>query len=157
MFVLTCFLTLEFGYFWQTLRGPFSAVSTPSFASKYSFESSRRDLQDVHTFPPLESNLKTMKSASGKRHPGEKHRPGEETGRPQQCSEAWGKQEKRRCTRHSALTGRAPHSKMQLKFVKHVRINVCFQNFNYVLPLVTVVWCPKFTNFDEQFPEFQQC
>ena len=75
---------------WQTLRGPFSAVSTPIFASKYSFESSWRDLQDLHlcvfwekiteieneimkcilmkriytydTFAPFESNLKTMKS-----------------------------------------------------------------------------------------------
>ena len=26
--------------FWQTLRGPFSAVSTPNFASKHSLESS---------------------------------------------------------------------------------------------------------------------
>ena len=34
--------------FWQTLRGPFSAVSTPIFASKYSFESSWRDLQELH-------------------------------------------------------------------------------------------------------------
>ena len=34
--------------FWQTLRGWFSAVSPPNFASKYSFESSWRDLQDLH-------------------------------------------------------------------------------------------------------------
>ena len=52
--------------FWQTLRGPFSAVSTPKFASKYSFESSWRDLQDLLTFAPFESNRRTMKSASGK-------------------------------------------------------------------------------------------
>ena len=38
MFIRTCFLTLVI--FWLTLRGPFSAVSTPNFASKYSFESS---------------------------------------------------------------------------------------------------------------------
>ena len=36
MFYSNLFLT--FGYFWQTLRGPLSAVSTPNFASKYSFE-----------------------------------------------------------------------------------------------------------------------
>ena len=30
----------------QTLRGSFSAASTPMFASKYSLESSRRDLHD---------------------------------------------------------------------------------------------------------------
>ena len=39
--------------FWQTLRGPFSDVSTPKFASKYSFESSWRDLQNLQTFAPL--------------------------------------------------------------------------------------------------------
>ena len=39
--------------FLQTLRGSFSAVSTPIFASKYSLESSRRDLQDLHAFAPL--------------------------------------------------------------------------------------------------------
>ena len=37
----------------QTLRGPFSAVSKPNFASKYSLESSWRDLQDLHAFAPL--------------------------------------------------------------------------------------------------------
>ena len=37
----------------QTLRGSFSAVSTPNFASKYSLESSWRDLQDLHAFAPL--------------------------------------------------------------------------------------------------------
>ena len=61
--------------------------------SKYSFESSWRDLPDLHTCRPSESNdsnLKTMKSASGKRHLGEKHSPGEETIRQQQCSEARG-------------------------------------------------------------------
>ena len=41
----------------QTLRGSFSAVSTPIFASKYSLESSSRDLQDLHTFAPLRPQL----------------------------------------------------------------------------------------------------
>ena len=36
-----------------TLRGSFSAVSTPKFASKYSLESSWRDPQDLHAFAPL--------------------------------------------------------------------------------------------------------
>ena len=39
--------------FWQTLRGSFSAVSKPNFAIKYSFDSSWRDLQDLHAFAPL--------------------------------------------------------------------------------------------------------
>ena len=39
----------------QTLRGSFSAVSKPIFAIKYSLESSRRDLQDLHSFAPLRS------------------------------------------------------------------------------------------------------
>ena len=33
--------------FWQTWRSSFSAVSTPIFASKYSLESSRRDLHNA--------------------------------------------------------------------------------------------------------------
>ena len=37
----------------QTLGGSFSAVSKPNFASKYSFESSWRDLEDLHAFAPL--------------------------------------------------------------------------------------------------------
>ena len=37
----------------RTLRGSFSAVSTPNFARKYSLESSWRDLQDLHAFAPL--------------------------------------------------------------------------------------------------------
>ena len=35
----------------QTLRGSFSAVSTPIFASKRSLESSWRNLQDLHSWP----------------------------------------------------------------------------------------------------------
>ena len=31
----------------QTLQGSFSAVSKPNFASKYAFESSRRDLHNI--------------------------------------------------------------------------------------------------------------
>ena len=37
----------------QTSNGSFSAVSKPIFASKHSLESSRRDLQDLHTSAPL--------------------------------------------------------------------------------------------------------
>ena len=36
-----------------------------------------------------------MKNASGKRHPGEKHSPGEETNRAQKYNEAWRKQRKK--------------------------------------------------------------
>jgi hypothetical protein len=36
--------------FLQTLRGSFSAVSTPILASKYSLVSSWRDLQDLHLY-----------------------------------------------------------------------------------------------------------
>ena len=41
--------------FLQILGGSFSAVSTSIFTSKYSLESSWRDLQDLHTFAPLRS------------------------------------------------------------------------------------------------------
>ena len=50
--------------FLQTLRGSFSAVSTPIFASKYSLESSWRDLQDLHTFAPLRSQNFSQKSST---------------------------------------------------------------------------------------------
>ena len=52
------------GIFLQTLRGSFSAVSTPIFASKYSLESSWRDLQDLHTFAPLRSQNFSQKSST---------------------------------------------------------------------------------------------
>ena len=39
----------------QTCRGSFSAVSKPIFATKYSFFSIFRDLQDLHTFAPLQT------------------------------------------------------------------------------------------------------
>ena len=38
----------------QTLQGSFSAVSAPIVASKYAFFRIFRDLQDAHTFAPLE-------------------------------------------------------------------------------------------------------
>ena len=39
----------------QTLEGSFSAVSTATIATKYSFFQVFRDLQDFHTFAPLRS------------------------------------------------------------------------------------------------------
>ena len=45
-----------------------SAISKPNFASKYSFECSGRDLQDLHlcvfwdTFAPFESNLRSFRN-----------------------------------------------------------------------------------------------
>ena len=39
----------------RTCRGSFFAVSKPNFATKYSFCSIFRDLQDKHTFAPLQS------------------------------------------------------------------------------------------------------
>ena len=41
----------------ETWQGSFSAVSKPNFASKYSFESSWRDLQDLHAFARLQSQI----------------------------------------------------------------------------------------------------
>ena len=59
--------------FKQTLMDSFSAVSTPNFASKYSLESSWRDLQDLHlwsfmrllhTFAPLRFQNFSQKSST---------------------------------------------------------------------------------------------
>ena len=47
--------TEYFIQFLQTLGGPFSAVSTATIATKYSFFQDFRDLQDFHTFAPLRS------------------------------------------------------------------------------------------------------
>ena len=80
----------------ETLKDSFSAVSTANFASKHSFESSRRDLQDLHVrLGPWDSNLKTKKNASGKRPPHEAHGSGDETIRPQRSSEAERNSEKK--------------------------------------------------------------
>ena len=40
-------LSIEHAFRCQTLEGSFSAVSKPNFASKYAFESSRRDLHNA--------------------------------------------------------------------------------------------------------------
>ena len=40
LYVCSSFFSNSLTHLWQTLRGPFLAVSTPVFASKYSFESS---------------------------------------------------------------------------------------------------------------------
>ena len=57
--------------------------------------------QDLHTFAPWDSNLKTKKSASGKRPPGEAHGPGTEAIRPQQ--RCLGKSRKEGAHGHAAL------------------------------------------------------
>ena len=44
---------LKFHRFSPTWKGSFSAVSKPIFATKYSFCSIFRDLQDYHSFAPL--------------------------------------------------------------------------------------------------------
>ena len=47
----------------QTLQGSFSAVSKPNFASKYSFESSRRDLHNALLCTVLYSQIFVLKTA----------------------------------------------------------------------------------------------
>ena len=107
----------------------------PNFARKYSFESSWRDLQDLHTFAPSDSNLETMRSASGKRHPGEKHNPGEETSRPQQCRELW---------IQNSTKARQTFSHLNfLSFVSRMSHILCN-------------WCPKFIRFDGFLSGIQQ-
>ena len=46
---------LDFGP--QTVEGSFSSVSKPNFATQCSLESSGRDLSDLHSFAPLESEV----------------------------------------------------------------------------------------------------
>ena len=45
----------DLGRFWQTSEGSFSAVSTPPIAIIGAFFSNFRDLQDLHTFAPLQT------------------------------------------------------------------------------------------------------
>ena len=47
---------LELADFQGTLEGSFSAVSKPNFASKYAFESSRRDLHNALLCTALKSH-----------------------------------------------------------------------------------------------------
>ena len=54
----------------RTSAGSFSAVSKPSFARKYAFESSRRDLQNALLCTVLESNLKKGEKPRGEKEPG---------------------------------------------------------------------------------------
>ena len=42
-----CIIIIMYAESGQTLQGSFSAVSKPNFASKYSLESSRRDLHNA--------------------------------------------------------------------------------------------------------------
>ena len=72
----------------------------------------------LHTFAPWDSNLKTKKSASGKRPPDEAHGSGDETIRPQRSSEAERSSEKKvhnaRCADSASRGCTAPNSKFQL-------------------------------------------
>ena len=67
----------------------------------------------VHPFAPWDSNLKTKKSASGKRPPDEAHGSGDETIRLQRSSEAGRSSEKKV---HSS------EFKSSAKFVKRVQV-----------------------------------
>ena len=59
------------------------------------FQSENQAKRFTHTFAPWDSNLKTKKSASGKRPPDEAHGSGDETIRPQRSSEAERSSEKK--------------------------------------------------------------
>ena len=48
------YLTPHLTHFWQTSEGSFSSLSKPNFATKYSLESSRRDLSCLHPFAPVQ-------------------------------------------------------------------------------------------------------
>jgi len=52
----------NFAKFCKFLAGSFSAVSKRNFARKYAFESIFQDLQDLHTFAPLQSQIFRKKS-----------------------------------------------------------------------------------------------
>ena len=51
-----------FANFYKFLEGSFSAVSKRNFAGKYAFDSIFQDLQDLHTFAPLQSQNFSKKS-----------------------------------------------------------------------------------------------
>ena len=55
---------VKFGEIYQTLEGPFSSVSKPIFATKYTSFSILRDLQDLHTFAPLQTQNIRKKSSN---------------------------------------------------------------------------------------------
>ena len=55
----------KFHRFSPTCKGSFSAVSKPIFATKYSFCSIFRDLQDYHSFAPLQIQYFSNFSSEG--------------------------------------------------------------------------------------------
>ena len=56
--------TIHMGMKLETLEGSFSAVSTPIFPSKYSLESSRRDLHNALLCTVLQSQNFSQKSST---------------------------------------------------------------------------------------------
>ena len=126
------------------------------FASKYSFESSWRDLQDLHlcvfthvcTFGIQSKNheKRFWQASSGRSTRPRKRsyqtaaaRPGE--GAKRGCTLA-------RCSNSGSST--APRSRIQPNFVKLFRIcTVLFSKFHCFFQKVT---CQKFTNFDANSP-----
>ena len=63
-----------FSEIYQTLEGSFSSVSKPIFATEYSFFSILRDLQDLHTFAPLESQVENYLEKNLPENPKENER-----------------------------------------------------------------------------------
>ena len=89
-----------------------------------------QDLQDIQNVGPLKSNLNTLKNASGKRYPCEKHN---------------------RHRAESEILTKLNQTQLNKKSTKmfQIRSHVC--SFLFRIWLIVCNCCPKFNKFDEKF------
>ena len=84
----------------HSFRGSLSAVSKPILASKYAFFSIFRDLQDLHTFAPLESQVENYLEKNLPENPkeNERTRPHGKVEKAETTRKAWNSAETMRRT-----------------------------------------------------------
>ena len=147
---------------YQTLEGSFSSVSKPIFATKYSFPSIFRDLQDLESFAPLESQVENYLEKNLPENPkeNERTRPHGKVEKVETTREAWNSAETMRRTTaerraaaenifmHFHVFAHLPNSKSSQKFVKlfpHFCSNFCKN------PYFSTIFIEFCTDFDDFF------
>ena len=137
----------------QILWGSFSAVSKPIFATKYSFFFSiLRDLQDLHTFAPLESQVENYLEKNLPENPkeNERTRPHGKVEKEETTREAWNSAETMRRTtaeRRAAAENIFVHFRAFSCISMHFHSGACnfreFETFSCILKHFRAV--PKLT------------
>ena len=146
----------------QTLRGSFSAVSKRIFAKKIlvgmkecSLESSWRDLQDSHTF--LKKPRDAIEVQSGKTN---RRKSWVLWGPGAQAIHVKLYKSDRHATKHTWFASYQKYKLLHRSAFKNSAKfrQTCshFYGFIFEISLIFRNVCPNLTNFDENFPEFQQ-